>query len=119
MVRLPVLHPPNEIILVHAGPVTSIITHIIIRTIRSGEEVTETTEETMEAVEEATAATADPAVAWARGVSSRQDGQDQWRRRRFDDGQGTPGCVKLYGGYHGKSGKIGEGHGIFGWPLWL
>ena len=72
MFRPPVLHPPNEILLVHAGPVTSIITHIIIGTIRSGEEVVETTEETTEAVEEATAATADPAVAWARGTSNRQ-----------------------------------------------
>ena len=31
----------------------------------------------------------------------------------------TPGGVKLYGGNHGKSGKIGEGYGIFGWPLRL
>ena len=44
--------------------------------IRSGEEVTETTEETTNAVEEATTSTADPAVAWARGASSRQVGQD-------------------------------------------
>ena len=42
MVRSPVLHPPNESLLVHAGPVTSIITHIIIGTIRSREEGTET-----------------------------------------------------------------------------
>ena len=68
MVQSPVLHPPNERLLVHAGQVTSIITHIIIGTIWSGEEITETTEETTEAVKEATAATADPAVAWARGA---------------------------------------------------
>ena len=67
MVRSPVLRPPNERLLVHAGPVTSIITNIVIRTIWSGEEVTETTEETTEAVEEATAETADPAVARATG----------------------------------------------------
>ena len=73
--------PPstNERLLVHAGLVTSIITHIIIGTIRSGEEVTDTTEETMEAVEEAAAATADPVVAWAIGQSRRQDVKDQWR----------------------------------------
>ena len=53
-----------------------------------GEEVTETTEETSEAVEEATAETADSAVAWARGASSRQDGQDRWQGGRFDNGQG-------------------------------
>ena len=63
MVQSPVLHSPNERLLVHSGPVTSIITYIIIGTIQSGEEVTNTTEETTEAVEEATAATADPAVA--------------------------------------------------------
>ena len=57
MVRSPVLHPPNERLLVHAGPVTSIITHIVIETIWRGVKVTETTEETLEAVEEATAAT--------------------------------------------------------------
>ena len=67
---------PNERLLVHAGSVTSIITHIIIGTIRSRDEVAETTVETTEAVEEATAATTDPAVAWARGLLSRQDGQD-------------------------------------------
>ena len=72
MVRSPVFHPPNERLLVHAGPVASIITHIIIGTIQSGEEVAETMEETTETVEEATAATADPAVAWARGTSNRQ-----------------------------------------------
>ena len=26
------------------------------------------------------------------------------------------GCVKSYSGNHGKSGKIGEDHSIFGWP---
>ena len=62
------LHPPNERLLVHAGPVTSIVTHIIIGTIQSGDEVAETTKETMN---------------------------------------------------HSKSGKISEGHGIFGWPLQL
>ena len=117
MVRSPVLHPPNERLIVYAVPVTSIITHIIIGTIWRRVEVTGTTEETKEAVEEATAATAYPAVACARGASSRQDRQDRWRRWRFKDGQG--GCVISYGGDHGKSGKIGEGHGIFGWPLRL
>ena len=122
MFRLPVLHPPNERLLIHAGPVTSIITHIIIRTYEAERRSQETTEETVEAVEEATAATADPVVVWARGASSQQVGQDRWRQGRSDNdsiGQGTLGCVKSYSGDQGKSGKIGEGHGTFRWPLQL
>ena len=34
-------------------------------------------------------------------------------------GKGRPERVKLYDGNHGKLSKIGEGHDIFGWPLWL
>ena len=63
MVRLLVFHPLNERLLVHAGPVTSIITRIIIGTYRAERRSQETTEETKEAVEEAIAATADPVVA--------------------------------------------------------
>ena len=61
-------------------------------------------------------------VAWTRGASSWQVGQYRWRRGRSDDGsirQRTPRRVKSYDGNHGKLGKIGEGHSIFGWPLWL
>ena len=78
MFRSPILHPPNERSLVHAGLVTFIITHVIIGTIPSREEVTETTKESTEAVEEATSESADLAVAWVRGASSWQDGQDWW-----------------------------------------
>ena len=46
---------------------------------------------------------------WARSVAAREI----WRWPR------TAGCFNLYGGDHGKSSKIGEGHGIFGWPLRL
>ena len=46
---------------------------------------------------------------WARSVPSREI----WRWPR------TPGYFNSYGGNHSKSGKIGEGHGIFGWPLRL
>ena len=50
--------------------------HIIIGTYGAERRSQETIEEITEDAEEATAATADPAVAWARGPSSRQVGQD-------------------------------------------
>ena len=61
----------------------------------------EAREETMEAVKEAAGATANLAMA--------QLGKERW----------ALGRVKLYGGNRGKSTKIGEGQGIFRWPLRL
>ena len=51
-------------------------------------------------------------ASWVRLVATREI--QRWR-----DQARVAGRVKSYGGNHGKAGKIGEGHGIFGWPLWL
>ena len=45
---------------------------------------------------------------WARAVAARE--LRRWPR----DGDASSRTI-----HHGKLGKIGEGHGIFGWPLWL